>query len=782
MDNRTAELLEFDKIRDSVSEYTFSSEGKGSLGSQDLFTDSRKLTDFQKLITQFRRILESDETFPPVNFPEIEALLPVCRKEGTSLSGAELHNVSNYIISAGKIRKYVIASKIPDIDDLRAEAEKIPDLSKIALSIDRVINAQGLIREDHPELRSLRKGLGDLNNQISSLSSSYISENKNIWHTDVPSQKEGRVVLPLKSNFKSKVKGIIHDISSRGTVLFIEPFDMLELNNKIALQEHEISIIANRIFRELTAEIREEIGELVYLVRVFSYIDTLLARARFSIFNNCTQPEISNGIINLKEARHLLLGKSAVPIDVSLDSDIQVLIITGPNAGGKTVSLKTVGLLAMMHQFGLQIPVHEGSSLPVFDGIYADIGDDQSIDKNLSTFSGHMTNIANILDKSGKRTLVLLDELGSGTDPGEGAAIAMAVLDDLIRKGSVVLTTSHHGLLKNYGYTREHVTNASMEFDENSHKSTYRVVSGVPGDSHAIDIAKRSGISEKLINQALFYLKNKETESGKMIEELEKKHRAAAMHEVEINEREKKLRIQIRENDLKELRLKQSENQLKKTRNMEAGKFLSEARKTLENLVKELREGELSREKTKKVKSFIAEMDEKIKNEREEVEDFITSHPDNLNSESIKPGMDVLIGEHRRPGVVVRKDRKKNWIINTGALNISVGTDQIYPAPVKNTNISYGISLGEVRAGNSARFSLDLRGFRLEEALSAITRQIDNALMSGLREFNIIHGKGEGVLSTGIQKYLGKDPSVEEFYFAHPDDGGFGKTIVILKE
>ncbi len=782
MDNRTAGLLEFDKIRDSVCVLTLSSEGYSELGNQDLLINSGELSDFQELITQFRRILESDETFPSVNFPEIKQLIPICRKEGTSLSGTELRSISNFIDSAGKIRKFIVSSKLPDIDNLVAAAEKIPDLSKIVLSINKVVNSRGLIRDDHPELRNLRKGLGNLNNKISSLSSSYMSDNKNIWQTDVPSQKEGRIVLPLKSNFKSRVKGIIHDISSKGTILYIEPFDILELNNKIALQEHEISIIANRIFRELSAELRKNIEELIYLLKTFTYVDTLLARAKFSILNNCTRPEISKGIINLNGARHLLLGDAAVPIDVSLESDVQVLIITGPNAGGKTVSLKTVGLLAMMHQFGLQIPVDEGSSLPVYDGIYADIGDNQSIGEALSTFSGHMKNIAEILDRSGERTLVLLDELGSGTDPGEGAAIAMSVLDGFIQKGSVVLTTSHHSLLKNYGYTREHVLNASMEFDENSHMSTYRVVSGVPGDSHAIDIARQSGISDKLISHALDYLKNKETESGRMIAELEKKHRAAALHEASLLERENSLRAQIRENDLKDLRVRQSENQLKKMRNIESWKFLSEARKTLENLVKELREGELTREKTKKVKSFINAMDESLKKEREKVEDFTFSNPDSLNPESIIPGMDVLVGEYRRPGIVVRKNKKNNWIINTGALNLAVGTDQIYPAPLNKSNKNFGVSLEVVRAENSAKFSLDLRGFRLEEALVVITRQIDNALMSGLVEFNIIHGKGEGVLSTGIHKFLQKDPSVKEYHFAHPEDGGFGKTIVQLKE
>ncbi len=782
MDNRTAKLLEFDKIITILLKYCVSKEGRRKLNTQDLFFNADRLIEFQRIVAQLRTLFESDEVFPVVNFPEIEHLIPICSKEGTSLDGIEIYNISQFINSALKVKTYIRTSRIPDLSDIIIEVEKIPEINKLAAEIINVINSSGQIRDDHPELRNLRRGLGELNNKISALSSSYIRDNRDIWQTDVPSQKDGRIVLPLKSNFKSRVKGIIHDISAKGTILYIEPFDILELNNKIAVQEHEISIIANRIFRELSGKIRLEIYNLKLLVDSFSFIDTLLARARFSINYQCFRPEISESKINLNGARHLLLGNKAVPIDISMEEGLQVLIITGPNAGGKTVSIKTVGLLAMMHQFGLQVPAREGSSLPVFDGIYADIGDDQSIEEALSSFSGHMKNIASILTRSSNRTLVLLDELGSGTDPGEGAAIAMSVLDALISKGSIVLTTSHHGLLKNYGYTREHVMNASMEFDEDSHSSTYHVVLGVPGDSHAIDIAKHSGLPKEITSEAQTYLKDKQTEIGRMIRELEKKHRSAGEREDAIIVRERQLKDQIRENDLRALAFKQSENELRKKRNTESSKFLSNARKTLENLVKELKEGEINQTKTKKVKQFLSGISENIEKEKESLDQFIINNPDSIKRDRIKPGLDVLIGEYRRPGIVVRKEKKQNWIINTGALKISVKENEIFPAPKKKEQQSFGISLSTVKATNIAKFTIDLRGFRLEEALESIERQIDNALMSGLSEFNIIHGKGEGVLSNGVHKYLKMEHSVKDFYFAHPDDGGFGKTIVILKD
>ncbi|RLD30706.1 MAG: endonuclease MutS2, partial [Bacteroidetes bacterium] len=741
MDSRSSTLLEFDKIISILSSYCISIEGTRKLESQQLFYNADLLNIFHNMVDQFRLLLESDEIFPVVNFPEIEHLIPLCIKEGSSIDGIDLYNISQFINSAIKVKDYVQLSKLSG-DNIVECVEKIPDLKKMASEILGVINSSGQIRDDHPELKNLRKGLGDLNNKISILSTSYITDNRNLFQTDVPSQKDGRIVLPLKSNFKGKVKGIIHDISARGNILYIEPFDILELNNKIAVQEHEISIIANRIFREFTEKVRLEIDNLKLLIDTFSFIDTLIARVKFSINYNCHRAEISKSEIFLNKARHLLLGEEAVPITISMKEGVHTLIITGPNAGGKTVSIKTVGLLSIMNQFGLQIPAEEDSYIPVFDGIYADIGDDQSIEESLSTFSGHMKNIASILDKSSNKTLVLLDELGSGTDPGEGAAIAMAVLDTLIEKGSIVLTTSHHGLLKNYGYTREGVMNASMEFNEGTHSSTYRVVSGVPGDSHALDIAGYSGVHKNVIEKAKNYLKDKQTEVGKMISELEKKHRLAEEREDAVVEREKKLKNQIRENDLKFLSFKQSENELRRKRNSESSKFLTSARKALENLVKEIKEGQITNEKTKKVKNFLSEIDNKIDLEKESLDKFIMDNPDSLKDEQLKPGMDVLIGEFKRPGTILRKGKKQDWIVNTGALKISVHINEIYIAPEHIKQEPYGIALSSVKASNLAKFTLDLRGFRLEEAVITVERQIDNALMSGLTEFNIIHGKG----------------------------------------
>ena len=322
MDNRTVKLLEFDQIITVLLEYCVSEEGRRKLNTQELFFNSDKLIKFQSIVAQLRMLLESDEIFPVVNFPEIEHLIPICSKEGTSLDGIEIYNISQFINSALKVKTFIRTSKMPDLSGIITEVEKIPELNKLASEITGVINSSGQIRDDHPELRNLRRGLGELNNKISTLSSSYITDNRDIWQTDVPSQKDGRIVLPLKSNFKGKVKGIIHDISAKGTILYIEPFDILELNNKIAVQEHEISIIANRIFRELTGKIRLEISNLKILVDSFSFIDTLIARARFAMTYQCFRPEISELKINLNGARHLLLGDTAVPIDITMEEHL----------------------------------------------------------------------------------------------------------------------------------------------------------------------------------------------------------------------------------------------------------------------------------------------------------------------------------------------------------------------------------------------------------------------------------------------------------------------------
>ncbi len=774
MHTRVLGLLEFDKIFTLLKNECFSAEGIKLLGNQKFFFNREQLSVFQETVGQLKQYLDSEHIFPDVHLPSLSVFIEKMEKPGALLEGNELYRIAEFCTISRQLKHFFTGHEIPDTPRVISLVSEMADLKSVADMISSTIDTSGNVRENHPLLKKMRNDLKELTSRMSVLTAGYMNESKDIWQSDVPTVRDGRIVLPLKANYRGRVKGIIHTVSAKGATVFIEPFDILDLNNKITIKENEIVLTIRKILKELTGAVALHNEELILLSGQTAYLDTLVARARFSIRHHCVRAE-TGGPVKLKKARHLLLGDNAVPIDVDIKTDLHALILTGPNAGGKTVTLKTVGLFALMNQFGMDIPAEEGSMLDVFDSVYADIGDDQSMENSLSTFSAHMKNISFIVQNATENSLVLLDEIGSGTDPAEGVAIAMAVLDNLVEKKCIVLTTSHHGLLKNYGYTRPHVSNASMEFDSFSHTPTYRIIFGMPGESHAIEIAKRSGIPEKIIEQSEQYLHSKQNDISEMIKELEKKQR-------ELFEREKQLREEIRKYDLKVLELKQKEYILKKEGYGELNKFMLDSRKSLENLVKELREGEITKEKTRKVKQFISRIEEKTHREEISIPRFTDEKTAAAQGE-LKEGMDVEIGTFRRPGKLLRREKKDTWLVSVGAVKMSFPVSDIHlvtrKAPVKN---SYSVSISRVLSDNHPVFILDIRGLRAEEAITKVTKQLDNAIMSGMREFVIVHGKGEGALSRIVSDILGASRNVLEFSFARPEEGGAGKTIVRLRE
>ncbi|MBT3271779.1 MAG: endonuclease MutS2, partial [Spirochaetales bacterium] len=464
-----------------------------------------------------------------------------------------------------------------------------------------------------------------------------------------------------------------------------------------------------------------------------------------------------------------------VPIQVYLTEE-SVMIITGPNAGGKTVTLKTIGLFTLMNQFGMCIPAHEGSGLQIYRHVLSDIGDDQSIEESLSTYSGHMKNIARFTDIAGADALVLLDELGSGTDPEEGSALAMAVLDHFLSIHATVVTTTHQSVLKNYGFTKAGVINASVAFDPETHRPTYKIVPGLPGESHALDIAENSGMKAGILEVARRYLDEQSTDVAQIIREITQQQRKLDEKELDFSKKQGNLTERIRETDLKFLRLKQRETELRTQGYMELTKQLQDSRKQLENLVRELREGELTKDKTRAVKEFIDEMEGFVEREREEIQEVrreLSPVPE------VQPGMEVLVGTSRQRGTVIRKAKKGYWVVATDKLRITVQETEMSAAAPREKKKAK-VQVDRVSGADPAVFTLDLRGCRLQEALDQLERQIDRALMGNMIGFEVIHGHGEGVLKRGIQDRLRSHPAVKDFSFAAPEAGGFGKTVVHL--
>jgi DNA mismatch repair protein MutS2 len=477
-----------------------------------------------------------------------------------------------------------------------------------------------------------------------------------------------------------------------------------------------------------------------------------------------------------------------------MGEETRMVIITGPNTGGKTVALKTIGLFALMNRCALALPAAEGTSIPVFDAVFADIGDEQSITQSLSTFSAHMVNIAGIVSRAGENSLVLLDEIGSGTDPEEGSAIAMALLDHFIEKKTTVVVTTHHGVLKNYGYSREGVENASVEFDGRTLSPTYRITMGIPGESRALDIAGRNGLPQDLINAARAYLDEGRSDVSALIAGLKEKHRELDSASQKAGIEEQRLREERRKADLKELCLRQKEHQLKTEAAVEFSRLLADSRKKLENLVRELREGEISRDKTLRVKEFIKGLEEDsaaIDAALEAEEALLRIEDTNEVQGNIQEGDEVTVlwqGKERR-GRVIRKDNKSAsgtfWIVETGSVKMRFPESDIAPlmkSAGDSSNVQKPlISTAELTSSAEARFELTLIGMRLEEAIEALRRQIDAAVLSGLKSFSVVHGKGSGILQKGVHDYLKGDYAVADYYFSRPESGGFGRTEVVLK-
>ncbi|MCL2600205.1 MAG: endonuclease MutS2, partial [Treponema sp.] len=632
LSQKTLKLLEFDAILERLARHSMSEESSAMIRAEKPCVDPQAVAETKNvvraIVARMNDVGGGAGGDPRRYLPTIGFLLPSLRVEGSSLDLDEACAIGLFVERVEELRKWLNPPQ-PERTwtphpALAETLDDMPDCGEVASAVFRVMDREGNIR-DLPELRAIRQKIRTLKTGLDAVVSRYTAneETRRMLQSAIPSQRDGRIVLAVKANFRGRIRGIVHEVSSSGQTIFVEPEDVVERNNDILIETRNLDAEIRRILLNVTAIISGRSSDLEAFHANALNLEVFMAKARYSLETGghlapCAEPRCGDRpCIRLVQARHPLLA-NAVPIDLAMekarggdaepDAGIRALIITGPNTGGKTVALKTVGLFAMMNQIGLAIPAAEGSTMPVFDGIFADIGDEQSIGQSLSTFSAHITNIAGIIAHSTERSLALLDELGSGTDPQEGSAIAMAILDHLIVKNTTLLITTHHGILKNYGYTRPEVENASMEFDTRTLSPTYRIITGIPGESRALEIAERNGLAGGIIGRARLYIDEGHSDVSALISGLKEKHRDLDSLTEKARSEEIRLRDERRKSDLKELRLRQKELELKAGFAGRLRLLLDESRKTLENLVRELREGEVTREKTLKVKEFLGEL------------------------------------------------------------------------------------------------------------------------------------------------------------------------------
>jgi DNA mismatch repair protein MutS2 len=782
--------LEFDEIRRRVAECSVSAEAKACLLEETPFFNVEKVAESKCAVSAVVECMNYGDAEPREDLPCIGGILPKLAVSGCALDVGEALSIGLFVERGGRLKSWLSMRRTGKrsswLTFLSEKLDEIPDCSSIAREVFRVINRDGEMK-DLPEFQAINRRIRSLRRELDGAVSRYTNgDETRMLQTTVPSQRDGRLVLAVKANFRGRIRGIVHEVSATGQTIFVEPEDVVEKNNEILIETRRLDTEILRILREMTARIAESRYSLLDFHEKIIGIEVLRAKARYSVETRGVFANDGKGEFVLKQARHPLLGVSAVPVDFIMKGGVRAVIITGPNTGGKTVALKTVGLFALMNQWGLALPAAEGAAIPFFDGVFADIGDEQSISQSLSTFSGHIANMSKIAAVATENSLVLLDELGSGTAPEEGAALAMAILDFFIERESRLIITTHHSALKDYGYTRTGVENASMQFDGGTLSPLYRIVMGIPGESHALDIASSNGLPPALVAKARSYLGEKRSDVSVLIAGLKQKQ---AQLDEEAAEREAetvRLEGERRRITLEELRLKQKEAELSESGFINLRELFEYSRKTLENLVRELKEGEISREKTLKVKKFLHDFEDSVNavaEYKEESTKELSLFKQKVEKRERNPdavlevGAEVLVGESGQYGTIVRQEKNGAFLVEIGSVKLRFSADALFPTDRKPQK---PVVLTDIVMGSEARLEVNLLGMRLEEALSAMRRQIDGAILAGLGRFAVVHGKGNGVLRQGVHEFLKSEACVADFHFSRPELGGTGRTEVEL--
>jgi DNA mismatch repair protein MutS2 len=782
LSKKTLNDLGFFQVLEKIEKYLLFEDSNKALYNRDFLDTETQINVLQDKISDIKYLLDNPDVEKPNYFPSLEGVFKIIKSNYQNVEGSDLYNVAIFIDSAQKLYKFIhqpiFSNKESNNINYLLGEEIDPCLINFSKEVFYALDESGKVKESHPIIRELVKRVERTKRERTSFTKDFIKNNKALLQNDVETIREDRIVIPVRNDAKSKVEGFVHGSSSSGSTIFIEPYKIVEYNNSVVLAEQQIQIEIAKIYNNLTNLLRECIKVLENLSKLVIDIDILYAFARWVIINDCSRVSLSNKKVKLLFACHPLLGKKAVPITLDIEEEIKCVVISGPNAGGKTVTIKTVGLFALLNQFIGFIPAAEGSVLPIFDKVYTDIGDEQSIEQELSTFSGHMNSLSKILRNYTENSLVILDELGSATDPNEGGAISQSIVDFLLNKSKISFITSHLASLKHKAYISDEMLNASMEFDESSHMPTFRVVCGLPGDSHAIDTAIRMKLPQVVIKSAKKYLGDEQFQIGEIVKRLENERLQVEKTLNELKIKEAELRKQKRDVDLYKLKIKQKEHQLKSEQSTELSRFINQSRKELENLVGKLVTGEITKEKTKSVKEFINYLNIKEQNINSQIEVEEEQLKEKREPFDISEGMTVLCGDSKREGTVLKADGKKKWIVQVGSLKITFKEKDLYKA--KEVEKPKKVSISYNNETPRPKNTIDVRGKTLEEALNTVQIQLEACLIHNFNTFAIIHGYGDGILQNGIHKFLKTQSQVKDYRFANPNDGGMGKTYVTL--
>lgn len=803
----------FLKIKQILHSLTLSPLGDGWVDAMSFKTEFETIVAELNQTKEFVQILSSGEEFPQEAFYDMRETLQKISIEGMFIEETELFNLRRSLDTIGKIVMFFNEKEEEEYFYLKDLAKDVFTFRDIIRMIDRILDKFGHIKDDAtPELKNIRQSILSLQSNISKTISSIMriaQENGFVEKETKPAIRDGRLVIPVNPSFKRKIRGIVHDESATGKTVYIEPEEAVEINNKIRelISEEKREII--KILTNISNELRPRIPEMLVSYDFLGQIDFLRAKALFAIDTDCTLPKITNDtIIDWSWAKHPILflnhranGKEVVPLDISLDKSRRILVISGPNAGGKSVCLKTVGLLQYMLQCGMLVPLHPSSQMGIFENIFLDIGDEQSIENDLSTYSSHLTNMKQFAKNCNEKSLLLVDEFGSGTEPKIGGAIAEALLNLFNERKVFGVITTHYTNLKNFAKEHEGVINGAMLYDRHKMSPLFKLEIGNPGSSFAIEIARKIGLPESVIQEAINHVGEDYVNMDKYLQDIVRDKRYWEGKRQNIRQKEKKIE-ELEERYEEELSaLSKQRKEILREAKSESERILSQANAAIENTIRKIKESQADKEKTKAARKELEKLqreNEALTEKKHEIDQKIDrirqrEKPKKESAKSaeeplFKVGQNVKIKGQSNVGSIL-EIKGESATIAFGFLKTSVqlnklevvSKNQIKKEQKKSSYVS-DQTIKDIHKKNlNFKREIDVRGMRGDEALQAVSYFIDDAVMLNIEQVRILHGTGTGVLRLLIRDFLKTQPAVASAADEHVEFGGAGITVVKFK-
>lgn len=787
MNQSVFKTVEFDKVREKVTSYAGSAMGKERCRKMLPLTHPSDIREKLDETAEVVQIFESAEPLPLGGIRDIRSSVTRAGL-GAILMPDEFLAIRSTLYAARRLKKFFGETSL-ELVRLQELALSISVFNQIEDKIEQAISEQGIVRDDASlELMRIRRDLKSFQGQIKDRLEGILKhpDYQKFFQESLVTMRGDRYVIPVKQAYRNAFPGIVHDQSASGATVFIEPMAIVKINNDIKQLQLSEKQEVERILRMLSAMIGADSGLIKETCQAMAELDFIVARARYGIAHQAVRPHISEErSIALYEARHPLIEREkVVPIDIVMKPNTKALLITGPNTGGKTVTMKTLGLFALMMQSGLFLPVGEGSELPVFGSVYADIGDEQSIEQSLSTFSAHMTNLVRILRKARPQDLLLLDEVGAGTDPEEGAALAMAILEHILSCGAKTVATTHYSQLKLFAYEHPEIENASVEFDTKMLRPTYRLLIGVPGSSNAFAISKRIGLSDTIIEKAQEFLEEEHIRLESVLSDLEEEKRTYTKRAEEAKRlQQESMQLKRRASDERK-ELKEEQKRILQKAQEEAANIIREARRQSELVIRQLKE-QFKEANEAKRQASIQSARTSLQRARDKVGSLDRyEEAGNMRIEDAKVGQTVYVSTLRQKAVI-ESVSGKNIVVQCGFLKTTVPitsctlVEDVRVKQEKKTKKTQR-SIGFSKAMNVHR-EIDIRGMMVDEAEAVLGKYLDDAVLAGLAQVIIIHGKGTGALRKGVQAYLKQHHSVFKYELAPLNEGGDGATLVTLQ-